>query len=377
VAVMTMSYKATLDNIERRLAESKRKLAESCAPNPFIPEGYCPLATAVDRAAAAYFPQEYAATEISPWEEDRFTRRHRAIEDLKHLATWERDAERRRSEAERRRKHAENARRASAGNVNSVPRRASGPNDPFGGLGHSNKGYADIVDAFDATMGIQRTVTDHSDETSLPARPMSEDQEKAARLDAIEDDGVISTQQRMERQEALKDAAWEQVRQHLHQGRLIGFVQGDHGGYPKEMEAGQWSARWAENAHKPDAALNVLVKEAELAALLAGDEPQAHTDAAPKMPRPSTNGPTGSVEPPLRSGLPGRPSSKELYLAEVERRADAGELEDTLADESRYLHKWLPKAHPHNPPSGLSAIKNAIRERFWQCRAASKRDENT
>jgi hypothetical protein len=231
-----MSYGAILDDIERRLAQ----ISKSCAPNPFIPEGYCTLATAVDRAAAAYFPQEYGATEISPQQRDRLARHHRAIEDIKHLDAWERDAE-------RRRKHAENARRASAGNVNSVPRKASV----------------------------------HWAETSLPARParpMSEDQEKAARLDAIEDDGVISTQQRMERQEALKDAAWKQLRQHLHRGRLVGFVQGDHGGYPREMEAGQWSGRWAENAHKQDAFSNYLVKEDELAALLAGDQPQARMD---------------------------------------------------------------------------------------------------
>jgi hypothetical protein len=275
---MSMSYKATLDNIERRLAESKRKLAESCAPNPFIPEGYCPLATAVDRAAAAYFPQAYDATEISPQQRDRLARHHWAIEDITRLDAWERDAERRRSEAERRRKHAENARRASAGNVNSAPRRASGPNDPFGGLSYSNKGYADIIDSFDQAMGISRTVTEHSDETSLPARPMSEDQENAARLDAIEDDEVISTRQRTERQEALKDAAWKRLRQHLHRGRLVGFVQGNDGGHPKKIEASKWSARRFENAHKQDAFSNTLVSEDELAALLAGDQPQARMD---------------------------------------------------------------------------------------------------
>ncbi|MPR13115.1 hypothetical protein [Microvirga tunisiensis] len=37
---------------------------------------------------------------------------------------------------------------------------AFGPNDPFGGLGFSNPGYADIVDSFDQDMGISRTVTD-------------------------------------------------------------------------------------------------------------------------------------------------------------------------------------------------------------------------
>lgn len=40
-------------------------------------------------------------------------------------------------------------------------RDAFGPNDPFGGLGFSTKGYADVVDTFDRTLGtMTRTVTD-------------------------------------------------------------------------------------------------------------------------------------------------------------------------------------------------------------------------
>lgn len=37
---------------------------------------------------------------------------------------------------------------------------AFGPNDPFGGLGFSTRGYADVVDAFDADLGITRSVYD-------------------------------------------------------------------------------------------------------------------------------------------------------------------------------------------------------------------------
>ncbi|MPR06914.1 hypothetical protein [Microvirga tunisiensis] len=39
-------------------------------------------------------------------------------------------------------------------------RDAFGPNDPFGGLGFSNRGYADVVDSFDQAMGITRSVYD-------------------------------------------------------------------------------------------------------------------------------------------------------------------------------------------------------------------------
>jgi hypothetical protein len=177
VAVVPMSYKAILDDIERKLAD----LGKSCAPNPFVPRGYCTLETAVDRAAAAYFPQEYGETEISPQERDRLARNLRAIEDLKPLDMWERDAE-------RKRKHAENARRASAINV-----RSSGPSP--------SERWRKKTEEPQAQQAF----------TSDPPRPMSEDQEKAARLDAIEDDEVISARQRMERQEALKDAAWKRL----------------------------------------------------------------------------------------------------------------------------------------------------------------------
>ncbi|WP_404289295.1 hypothetical protein ACD578_24490 [Microvirga sp. RSM25] len=229
-----MSYKATLDDFERRLA----KLRESCAPNPFIPEGYCPLATAVDRAAAAYFPDEYARTNVTSVEQERLAHHGRSVADLKRLDTWERDLEAKRRKADK-------ARAASAGNVNSATRRASV----------------------------------HWAETSLPARPLSEDQERAARRDIVPDDEVISIRQRMERRASLIDAAWKRLRLDLHDGKLAGYVLGNHGGHPREMEAAGWSARRVENAHKQDALMNVLVKDEELAALLSGDQSLSRTDA--------------------------------------------------------------------------------------------------
>lgn len=39
---------------------------------------------------------------------------------------------------------------------------AFGPQDPFGGLGYTNTGYADVLDKFDAQLGITRTVKDRA-----------------------------------------------------------------------------------------------------------------------------------------------------------------------------------------------------------------------
>jgi hypothetical protein len=314
VAVMTMSYKATLDAIERRLAESKRKLAESCAPNPFIPEGYCTLATAVDRAAAAYFPQKYGATEISPQQRDRLARHHLAIEDIKHLDAWERDAE-------RLRRHAENARRASAGNVNSVPRK----------------------------------VSVHWAETSLPARPMSEDQEKAARLDAIEDDEVMSIRQLTERRASLIEAAWMQLRQHLHRGRLVGFHLGDHGGHPKEMEAGQWSARWFENARKQDAFWSTLVREDKLAALLGGDQPQENVTAGSVAVTPQAASPSAPI-PYERGTKAETEAAYKNWIAQHEGRTPPSRDEDI-----RHMKGRFPKI----PRNRVRELRNRLAPGEW------------
>ncbi len=67
-----------------------------------------------------------------------------------------------------------------------------------------------------------------------------------------------------------------------------------------------------------------------------------------------------------RNGCPGRPTSKQLVEAELRRRATAGELAGTLAEECRYLKAWLSSAHPTAPQMTQKAIENAFRGVYRQ-----------
>jgi hypothetical protein len=67
-----------------------------------------------------------------------------------------------------------------------------------------------------------------------------------------------------------------------------------------------------------------------------------------------------------RSGLPGKPTSKHLYLQKLSERIKAGQLAPTLKDEATFLKGWLKQTHPSAPPGGMSAIKNAIRDAYNQ-----------
>lgn len=65
-----------------------------------------------------------------------------------------------------------------------------------------------------------------------------------------------------------------------------------------------------------------------------------------------------------RTGAPGRPTSKHLVLAELERRSAAGPLEETLAGEAHLLSSWLRRNHPGMPQLTDRSTENVIRARF-------------
>ncbi|WP_201835020.1 hypothetical protein [Microvirga zambiensis] len=305
-----MSYKATLDSIERKLA----KWRERHAPNPFVPQGYCTLETAVNRAAAVFFPQEYGKIEISPQEEERLARHSRAVEDLKRVDMWERDFE-------KAREHAENAMRASATNMNSFSRRAAG----------------------------------HWPEAPYQVRPMSEGQEKTARLDAIEDDEIQSIQQRIERREMLRDEAWERLRQGLYDGKLAAFSLGNDGGDPLKIKASSWSARWAANAHKQAGLSNPLINEAELATLLSGDEPHAASPLATS---------STALTSPMNHRKSNRDRRADSFL-----RSDSHQPEPTpyrratKAEVELYYKSWIEQHEGWTPPSRDDDLRH-MREHF-------------
>jgi hypothetical protein len=70
----------------------------------------------------------------------------------------------------------------------------------------------------------------------------------------------------------------------------------------------------------------------------------------------------------IRTGLPGKPSSKHLYLDKLSMRIEAGEIAPTLKEEAEFLMKWLRVQYPHAPSSGISAIQNVIRAPYKEGR---------
>lgn len=79
------------------------------------------------------------------------------------------------------------------------------------------------------------------------------------------------------------------------------------------------------------------------------------------------------VADPYKTGLAGRPGSKQLLLLELERRISSGEVEDKVSAEARYLSSWLNQAHPEAPQVGVPSTENAIRDRHREAKAARPR----
>ena len=69
-------------------------------------------------------------------------------------------------------------------------------------------------------------------------------------------------------------------------------------------------------------------------------------------------------QPAVRSGLPGKPSSKHLYLQKLEARIETGEIAGSLEQEATFLKDYLERTYPEAPSSGLSAIRSNIRKRY-------------
>lgn len=84
---------------------------------------------------------------------------------------------------------------------------------------------------------------------------------------------------------------------------------------------------------------------------------------APRTPEPM------SVPPLPETGAPGRPSHMHLIITEFERRAQAGQLEKSLARESAMLAAWFKANHPGKQPLTPKAIENRIRKDYKQALA--------
>ena len=73
---------------------------------------------------------------------------------------------------------------------------------------------------------------------------------------------------------------------------------------------------------------------------------------------------SSTKQPAVRSGLPGKPTSKHLYLQKLEARIETGEVAGSLEQEATFLKDYLESTYPEAPSSGLSAIRNNIRKRY-------------
>ena len=73
---------------------------------------------------------------------------------------------------------------------------------------------------------------------------------------------------------------------------------------------------------------------------------------------------------PTKSGMPGRPSPKHLYLKEMKRRAKEDLLQDSLAQEARDLWDWMDQKHPELNRGRVKSIENVIRDDYRRLQAA-------
>ncbi|MPR11506.1 hypothetical protein [Microvirga tunisiensis] len=302
----------------------------------FLPNGYCTLASAVERAAEALFPAEYEGTTVASHEGQRYDRYERAAEDLRRQAAWEHaakierkraeEAERadqerrqqltpdeRRLEEERQRKEREKAkasRRASACNVGSSRR----------------EGWAE-----------------------LGRRPLSEDQETAARRDAAKDDEIRSIKEKLTQRKRLLERSREYLRQILLSGDLPGylFAGGETVLIPKPV----WGvdANWDRIIREERVGLDIrgrhlvgypLVKVVELDDALSGRS--AELQSAPRQPDPRRQTVAHGVSDQKQNG-----SQKERKPREL------GKLPRVLA--------YLKEYHPNGVPEpGIEPRKQLI-----------------
>jgi hypothetical protein len=61
------------------------------------------------------------------------------------------------------------------------------------------------------------------------------------------------------------------------------------------------------------------------------------------------------------SGTPGRPTSKDLYIAEHRRRIASGEAHRSIREEARHLDRWFRDAYPREITVAPKSIENIIR----------------
>jgi hypothetical protein len=75
-------------------------------------------------------------------------------------------------------------------------------------------------------------------------------------------------------------------------------------------------------------------------------------------------GQSGCPSATYRTGMAGAPTSKHLLVSEMQRRAERGEMEQTLAKEAQHLLEWLAREHPAASQPALGTAQNALRDDY-------------
>lgn len=65
-----------------------------------------------------------------------------------------------------------------------------------------------------------------------------------------------------------------------------------------------------------------------------------------------------------KTGVPGKPTSRHLWVEEFRARVSRGEVQLSLAAESRQLAEWLKQEHPTAAPATSKTIQEAIRREY-------------
>jgi hypothetical protein len=79
-----------------------------------------------------------------------------------------------------------------------------------------------------------------------------------------------------------------------------------------------------------------------------------------------------SAPPDTHSGMPGRPTSRHLYEAELERRHTTGEMLPAVGQEAEALLAWLKSSHPNLAAGRPRSIENNIRDQHRALKARMK-----
>jgi hypothetical protein len=89
-------------------------------------------------------------------------------------------------------------------------------------------------------------------------------------------------------------------------------------------------------------------------------EPNATNHFAPPIVD-ANSSESAKTKPIYRTGVAGRPSSRDLARQEMQRRAEEGRLHSSLAGETRELCAWLQQEHPEAPQLTPKALENSLR----------------